>query len=408
MYAQDLAKQICTGLVLAVAVMVPHRTLAAAGPAPVDLGSAANFTILAGSAISSTGGGIINWDVGLSPAAGSFITGLTNTQVNGTIYAVDGSGPPGSVSDSGLLSTAKNDLIAAYSNAAGRSVDRITSLGDIGGQTLAPGLYWSSSSLGITGDLTLDAGGDTNAVWIFQIGSTLITAAGGAGNPASRIILAGGAKSKNIFWQVGSSATLGTYSIFKGTIMAQTSITMDTDSVMDGRALAWNGAVTFNSLAGGLPILSVSVSPSTWAVGTVAMGTNQISTAGNKITVTNNGTVAETFTLTISNEDDRTEWTHSPSKSGAGDRIYVLSGIFCAGTDSPVNGSFNQTADDDVLITTEQNATASQFAYAEGTTNGVAVPAGSGRSLWLSLDTPTAGAGGIEHKITVRVGCFQP
>lgn len=394
---------------LAVVVMLLPRTLTAVGPAPVDLGSASTFTILAGTAITSTSGGTINWDVGLSPAIGSYITGLTTAQVSGTIYTVDNSGPPGSVADPSLLATAQNDLTTAYTNAAGRSPT--TSYGaiyDLGGQTLTGGVYNGSSSFGITGILTLDAGGDPNSVWIFQMGSTLTTAAGAPGSPGSQVVLTNGAQAKNVFWQVGSSATLGTYSIFKGNIIALTSITMNTGSIMDGRALAQNGAVTFNSLAGGLPILSISVSPSTWAAGTVAADTNQMSSAGNKITVINNGTVAETFTLQISDEDDLNEWTHAPSKNGADNNVYVLSGIFCDGTDTPAAASFNQTASEDVLTTTEQDATATQFTYAEGSSTGVAVPADTGRSLWLRLDTPTSGTGGIEHKLTIRVGCFQP
>ena len=394
-------KQIPMGLVLAVIVMVPHWT-SAAGPEPVDLGSASNFTILAGSAITSAGG-TINGDVGLSPSGGSYISGVTTGQVNGTIYVIDANGPAGSVINPALLTAAKNDLTIAYTNAAGRTPT--TSYGaifDLGGLTLTSGVYKGETSFGITGSLTLDGEGNSDAVWIFQAGSTLIT------EPGSSVVLINRAQAKNVFWTVGSSATLMTSSAFKGTIMAITSITTDSGAVMDGRALAQNGAVTFNSVSGGLPILSISVSPATWAAGTVAAGTAQMSSSGNKITVTNNGSVAETFTLQISDEDDQNLWTHSPSKSGAGNNIYVLSGLFCAGSDSPVAGSFNQATSEDVLTATEQNATATQFTYAEGTATGVNVPVNEGRSLWLRLDTPTAGTGGIEHKITVRVGCFQP
>lgn len=401
MHGVNVTKQILISLILAVLVLIPPWTLAAAGPDPVDLGSAAGFTILAASAISSTGGGIINGDVGLSPIAGSFI-GVTDAQVNGTIYAVDGTGPSGSVVNPGLLTAATNDLAIAYSNAAGRAITSTVGT-ELGGTTRTAGVYDSASgTFGITGTLTLDAAGDRHAVFIFKMATTLITAG------SSQVVLINGAQASNVFWQVGSSATLGDSSIFKGTIMAQASITMNAGSTMDGRALARTAAVTFNSLAGGLPILSISVSPSVWAVGTVATGTAQMSSSGSKLTVTNNGNVAETFTLQISDEDDWNEWTHSPLKSGAGDNVYVLSGIFCAGADSPAAGSFNQTASEDVVTVAEQDATATQFTYAEGTATGVNVPVSEGRSLWLRLDTPTAGTGGIEHKITIRVGCFQP
>ena len=249
-------KRIFTGLGLAAGVMLT-QTVMAASPAPVNLGLCSNFTILAAEAVSTDGGGgIINGDVGLSPQVGSKITFLTAAQVKGTIYVVDASGPAGSVIAPALLSTAQGDLTTAYNDAKGRSVNQITVSDNIGGTTLAPGLYWSGSSLQITGDLTLDAGGDANAVWIFQMETTLTTAAGAPGNPASRVILAGGAQAKNIFWQVGSSATLGTYSIFNGTIMANVTITMDVGSVTVGRALARTGAATFNGGgSGSLPTL---------------------------------------------------------------------------------------------------------------------------------------------------------
>ncbi len=250
-------KAICRGLILAATIMVAHRPLAAS-PAPVDLGSAAGFTILAYSAITSTGGGAVNGDVGLSPTTGGSITGLSKAQVSGTIYAVDSSGPTGSVADPDLLTAAKAALDTAYNDAAGRLADRITLTADenLGGQTLAPGLYGSASSLRIAGDLTLDANGDPNAVWIFQMGSTLTTA---AGSGASRVILADGARSRNVFWQVGSSATIGTFSVFKGTIMAAVSITLDTSSTVDGRALARGGQVTFNGASAASPPTSSGI-----------------------------------------------------------------------------------------------------------------------------------------------------
>ena len=216
-------------------------TLTAAGPATINLRSCSTFAILAATTVTTTGGGTINGDVGLSPAGSQ---GIPPAQINGNIY----NGGP-------IAAQAQLDLTSAYNDAAGRSLNRITLTDgeNIGGLTLAPGLYWSASSLQITGDLTLDAGGDQNAVWIFQIGSTLTTAAGAPGAPGSQVILAGGAQAKNIFWQVGSSATLGTYSVFEGTIMAYTSITMGNYSIMDGRALAQNGAVTYNGSSGSLP-----------------------------------------------------------------------------------------------------------------------------------------------------------
>jgi hypothetical protein len=133
-------------------------------------------------------------------------------------------------------------LTAAYNDTAGRTVDAIGIAGNLGGQTLAPGLYKSTSSLEISsGDLTLDAQGDANAVFIFQMASTLTTTVG------RQVILSGGAKAANVFWQVGSSATLGTGSVFKGIILASASITVTTGAAVEGRLLAQTGAVTLDS-----------------------------------------------------------------------------------------------------------------------------------------------------------------
>jgi hypothetical protein len=151
--------------------------------------------------------------------------------VNGAIHAGDSA-----------AAQAQLDLTTAYNDAAGRTVGAVTVAGNLGGLTLTPGLYRSTSSLEISsGDLTLDAQGNANAVFIFQMASTLTTTAG------RQVILSGGAKAANIFWQVGSSATLGTTSVFKGTIMADQSITVATGATLDGRALARIAAVTMDS-----------------------------------------------------------------------------------------------------------------------------------------------------------------
>ncbi len=136
----------------------------------------------------------------------------------------------------------KTDLNAAYLDAFNRTPDQTYgAIFDLGGLTLESGVFRGPSSFAITGDLTLDALGDPDAVWIFQTGSTLTA------NSGSQIILAGGAKAENIFWQIGSSATIGTGSDFAGTIMALESITMNSGSTIDGRLLARNGAVTMGA-----------------------------------------------------------------------------------------------------------------------------------------------------------------
>jgi len=157
--------------------------------------------------------------------------------------------------------------------------------------------------------------------------------------------------------------------------------------------------------------LSISVVPSTWGVGTVDVGTTQVTTSDSRIKVTNNGNVSETFTLKIFVVDDRGEWTYSSSEAGAGSNIYVLSGIFCATTDSPTGSSFNEGSSEDVLTTSAQVATSTKFAYTGGSANAVAVPVSGERSLWLRLDMPTAVSGTYaydQHIITVRIGCQQP
>lgn len=195
--------------------------------ADVSLEGSSGLAILAGSSITSTGATNITGDIGLSP--GSSIGGFPPGILNGTQHIND------VTSDQ-----AKLDLTAAYNDAAGRtSTDIVTLSGNIGGLTLTPGLYKSTSSLAISsGDLTFDAKGNANAIFIIQIATTLTTTSG------RKVILSGGALASNIFWQVGSSATFGTTSIFKGTVMAMQSITFNTGASLEGRALARTGSIT--------------------------------------------------------------------------------------------------------------------------------------------------------------------
>src|ERR1035438_2376223 len=253
-------KQIFIGFVLAVAFMAAPRTLLAAGPAPVDLGSAAHFTILAGATITTSGGGVINGDIGASPITGAAIH-LTAAQVNGTIYTVDAAGPAGSVVASAMLTTAKGDLTAAFNDAAGRlpaptgpflNPELVPGSGNFGGMTLVPGLYKFTGTAAASGaDVTLTGGPDD--VWIFQIAADLQV--GGS----VHVILAGGAQARNVFWQVGTSAVIGTFAVFKGTIIASQAITINTTSAMDGRALAFTAGVTFNGNVGELPTPTAAI-----------------------------------------------------------------------------------------------------------------------------------------------------
>jgi hypothetical protein len=217
-----------SALLLGAAVLCLTANLAAA-EAPVYLGSASPFAVLGGSTVTSTGPSVINGNLGVWPGS-AYVAGTPPAKVNGAIHAGDI-----------VAQHAQASLAIAYRDAAGRTTAPIKVAGDLGGQTLAPGLYKSTSTLSITGDLALDAQGNPNAVFIFQIKSGLTVATGG------RVVLMGGAKASNVFWQVGSSATLGTGSAFKGTVMAYASITMATGAKLEGRALAQHAAVTLDT-----------------------------------------------------------------------------------------------------------------------------------------------------------------
>ncbi len=220
-------------------------TAATLGAPWVDLQSVARFGIIAGTGVSNNAGfsEIRNLDVGISPGVRSSITGFPPAIiVNGGMYASDDIAPPGVPA---MLTKAKGDLTAAYLFAEGAtSPAPATVSGDLGGTTLAPGIYKTTSTLLIqSGDLTLDAQGDVNAVWIFQIASDFTTVGGAGGN----VILTGGAQAKNVFWQTGSSATIGDGTRFKGNILALTSITMNSGATAVGRMLARNGAVVLTN-----------------------------------------------------------------------------------------------------------------------------------------------------------------
>ena len=211
------------------------------GPAPVRLGTAGNFAILAKTGISTVPASAITGDIGVSPVAESYMTGFSQTngtgyatspQVTGFMYAANMAPPTPA-----KMTTAISDMQTAYTDAAGRPLPNFLNLGagTLSGNTLAPGLYKWGTGLIITGNITISGAADD--VWIFQVSGTLTESNG------IHVILGGAAQAKNIFWQVSGAVILGTTSVFKGNILGQTGITLLTGATMSGRALA-QSAVT--------------------------------------------------------------------------------------------------------------------------------------------------------------------
>ena len=211
----------------------------AKGPAAVLLGAAGNYAVLAKTAISSVSPSVVTGDIGLSPAAESFITGFALTdyttspgyaksgQVSGNVYAADQTQPTGT-----NLTTAVGNMEAAYTDAAGRTTPDFLELGtgDIGGKTLAPGLYKWTSTVNIPSNVTVSGG--ANDTWIFQTTGDLNEAA------AMQVILAGGALAKNIWWQVAGKVNIGAGAHFEGIVLCKTDVTLVTGATMNGRLLA--------------------------------------------------------------------------------------------------------------------------------------------------------------------------
>lgn len=222
---------------IAIAGMLTWSASSALAADEPTMGTAANYAVMGATAITNTGPTVINGNLAISPGGPSSVTGFPPGVVTGEMDAAN--------ADAVLAHT---DLVSAYDDAAGETTTVNLTGTDLGGLTLTPGTYTFDSSAQLTGTLTLDGQGSTNATFIFQIGSTLTTAS------ASTVALINGAGACAVFWQVASSATLGTTTNFQGTIMAMTSITMNTGATIGvgglgygGRALAMNGAVTLDS-----------------------------------------------------------------------------------------------------------------------------------------------------------------
>lgn len=229
--------------VLAAALLVSGGT-AQAAPTPVGLGTATDFAIRAGSGVSNVPTSDITGDLGLSPASGAAYTGLTCAEVDGTIYSVDASGPaPCVVEDAGLMTTVENDARTAFNHTSALSGATPTGP-DLAGLDLVAGLYsFGGAATNLSGTLTLDAEADPEAVWIFQASSTLITSSSSTVEFSN---LPPGVTSEqmacNVFWTVGSSATIATDTAFVGTVLASADISAQTGATVIGRLLAANAA----------------------------------------------------------------------------------------------------------------------------------------------------------------------
>jgi uncharacterized repeat protein (TIGR01451 family) len=339
----------CLAFVALLSLVLAQTNAALAATAP-PLGVADTFAVLGWSTVTNTGPTIVTGDLGLSP--GLSITGFPPGTVIGGTQIIGG-----------VAATAQADALTAYNNLAGQAcLSGYTISADLGGMTLQPGVYCSGSTMGLTGTLTLDAMGDPNAVWVFQMGSSL-TAAG-------TVSMINGGQAGNVFWQVGSSATLGTGTVFKGNIIAYASITLDTGASLSGRALALTAAVTLDNN-------SVSVSQP------LIPGSPTLGKAFSPTTIIANDD--STLTITLTNP------SASPATLSA-DLIDTLpSGVFIAST--PAAGT-----DCGGVVTATPAGTTVTLSAA-----GSSIPADNSCTVWVDVTSAIVGS----HINTLAVGALQ-
>lgn len=324
---------------LAIALVFMMSVQFAAAQGPPQLGTDQSFAILGASTVTNTGPTLITGDLGLSP--GTSITGFPPGLVTG-----------GSIHDTDAVAAqAQADNTTAYNVLAGKACN--TSYGvptDLGGLTLLPGVYCFASSAQLTGQLTLNAGGDPSAAWIFQIGSTLITASN------SSVLLINGASACNVSWQVGSSATIGTGTNFVGNILALTSITLTTNATLNGRALAQNGAVTMDSNTVSLPACALETTPPT------------VNKSFNPASITGGG--VSTLTIDLNNSNDAAATMTAPLIDA------LPSGMVISGNASTTCGGtlLAETGGSSVMLT------------------GGSIPANGSCSIVLDVTAPDAGS----------------
>ena len=268
-------------LLLAASISAVSVAIAMTGAAPADasaatpvvgLGTAAPYSVLGGQAVTNTGPTTLSGDLGVSP--GTAITGFPPGIVGGSRHSADAA-----------AGMAQADAAIAYNDAAGRASTQAVA-GDLVGRTLNDGVYTSSGPLALSGTLTFDGQGDPSSVFIVQVASTLITAT------ASHVLAINGAQACHIFWQVGSSATLGTASTFQGTILASASVTVTTSAHVKGRALARTGSVTLDNDVFTSPDCANTTPPAAAAATTTVVNLPPSATSGTSVVI--GGTVTGT------------------------------------------------------------------------------------------------------------------
>jgi hypothetical protein len=336
--------------IVAAGLAVPAEALA-------GLGTADSFAVLGGAGVTSAGVSTLNGDLGSCPTAS--LTGFPPGAVNGTVHAADD-----------VACQAHADLVTAYGDVAGRAPTTPAYGGptDLGGTTLTPGVYNTPTSFGIAGTLTLDAQDDPNAVFVLQAGSTLITSV------SSSVSLVNGAQACNVFWSVGSSATLGVGSTFAGTILAYASITVNTSAAVQGRLMASNGAVTLDSNTITRPVCALTPSGSLSLAQTPSAGTaliigSAVDLPATTVTDSRNGTV-RSWTVTAVASD----LVNGAATIVAADIVLDQSGAFTTGTGTiGEDGLVSATADsiDSVYTYTPTAQLAAQGNIAAGSYTGV-------------------------------------
>ncbi len=346
---------------------------------PVNLGTASSYSVLGATTVTNTGPTTLQGDLGLSP--GTAITGFPPGIAAGTTHAADA-----------VALQAQSDLTTAYNNAAGQPLTTSVS-GDLVGRTLVEGVYKSTSSLALSGQLTLDGQGNPGSVFVFQVASTLITAS------ASSIIFINGAQACNVFWQVGSSATLGTASSFKGSILALTSITAQTNAVVEGRLLARNGQVSLDTNVVTTPVCNTtpttSAPPGT-GTATPTVTPTETTTVTPTETTTATVTPTETTTATVTPTETTTATVTPTETTTATATVTPTETTTATATVTPTETvTATVTPTETVTVTATatptETATATATPTATSTSTNQSVPlAGTGRNQGANVDTALA------------------